>query len=183
MVSLEGVSTEDLRDALAEVEGKKPTQRLMAAINYLEEDDATMTEVAERYGYTAGWLSRWLDRLERLADEPFEEVVYDEPREGRPSELSDEEYEQFVKALHESPEKVGLDAPAWSVPLARHYLTEEFDVEYCERHVRRLMSEAGLSWKTARPEYYKSDERAQEAWQEGFKKSATTWTTTTRSSR
>jgi hypothetical protein len=29
------------------------------------------------------------------------------------------------------------------------------------------MSEAGLSWKTARPEFYKSDERAQEAWQEG----------------
>jgi len=57
----------------------------------------------------------------------------------------------------------------------------EFDVEYCERHVRRLMSEAGLSWKTARPQYYKSDERAQEAWQEGFKKSATTWTTNTQS--
>ena len=31
------------------------------------------------------------------------------------------------------------------------------------------MSEAGLSWKTARPEYYKSDKKAQEAWQEGLK--------------
>ena len=51
-----------------------------------------------------------------------------------------------------------------------YYLREEFDVEYCERHVRRLMSEAGPSWKTARPEYYKSDERAWEAWQEGLKK-------------
>lgn len=30
----------------------KPTQRVMAVINYLEEDDPTMTEVAERYGYT-----------------------------------------------------------------------------------------------------------------------------------
>jgi len=170
MASLDNVSTEDLRQVLAEVEGKKPTQRVMAVINYLEEDDAKLEEVAERYGYTAGWLSRWLDRLERLADEPFEEVVYDEHRSRRPSELSDQEYEQFVESLHEPPEEVGLDGPAWSVPLARHYLSEEFDVEYCERHVRRLMSEAGLSWKTARPEYYKSDERAQEAWQEGFKK-------------
>jgi transposase len=183
MTSLDAVTTEDLRDVLAEVEGKKPTQRLMAAINYLEEDDATMAEVAERYGYTDPWLSQWLHRLERLADEPFEQVVYDKPREGRPSELSEEEFDQFVETLHESPEKVGFDAPAWSVPLARHYLNEEFGVEYCERHVRRLMAEAGLSWKTARPEYYKSDERAQEAWQEGFKKSATTWTTTTRSSQ
>ena len=131
---------------------------------------ARAKHVPERYGYTAGWLSRWLDRLERLADEPFEEVVYDEHRSGRPSELSDEQHDKFVEALHESPEEVGLDAPAWSVPLARHYLAKEFDVEYCERHVRRLMSEAGLSWKTARPEFHKSDERAQEAWQEGFKK-------------
>ena len=181
MASLNDVSTDDLRRILAEVEGKKPTQRVMAAINYLEEDEATLEDVAERYGYTAGWLSRWLDRLERLANEPFEEVVYDEQRSGRPSELSDQQHDKFVEALHESPEEVGLDAPAWSVPLARHYLAEEFNVEYCERHVRRLMSEAGLSWKTARPEFHKSDERAQEAWQEGFKKSATTWTTSTRS--
>jgi transposase len=181
MAALNKVSIDDLRQVLAEVEGKKPTQRIMAAINYLEEDDATLEEVANRYGYTAGWLSRWLDRLERLADEPFEEVVYDDSREGRPSELSEEEYDDLVEVLHDSPEEVGLDAPAWSVPLARQYLTEEFDVEYSERHVRRLLSEAGLSWKTARPEFYKSDERAQEAWKEGFKKSATTWTTNTQS--
>ena len=170
MASLDSMSTDDLRQVLAEVEGKKPTQRVMAAINYLEEDEATLTDVAGRYGYTAGWLSRWLDRFERLADEPFEEVVYDEHRSGRPSELSDEQHERFVKVLHELPEEVGLDAPAWSVPLVRHYLSEEFDVEYCERHVRRLLSEAGLSWKTARPEFHKSDERAQEAWQKDFKK-------------
>jgi hypothetical protein len=70
------VSTDDLRRVLAEVEGKKPTQRAMAAINHLEKDEATLEDVAERYGYTAGWLSRWLDRLERLEEEPFEEVVY-----------------------------------------------------------------------------------------------------------
>jgi hypothetical protein len=82
-----------------EVEAKKPTQHLMAAINYVKEDDETMTEFAVRYGYTAGWLSRWLDRFERLADEPFEEVVYDKPRGGRPAELSDEAYDQFVEGM------------------------------------------------------------------------------------
>jgi AraC-like DNA-binding protein len=57
MSSGENVSAEDLRQVLAEVEGKKPTQRLMAAINYLEDDDLTQKEAAERYGYTGGWLS------------------------------------------------------------------------------------------------------------------------------
>jgi len=183
MVSLDEVSAEDLRDVLAEIEGKKPTQRVMAAINYLEEDDATMQEIAQRYGYTSGWLSRWLARLERLESEPFEAVVYDEERSGRPAELSDQEKQQFIDVVHDVPEAVGIDAPAWSVPLAQHYLKETFDVEYSDRHVRRLLREAGLSWKTARPEFYKSDERAKDAWQDGFKKSATSWATDTRSSQ
>ena len=93
-----------------------------------------MAEVAERYGYTGRWLSRWV-RLDRRADEPVEQVVYNDQREGRPTELSDEQHEQFVETLHDSPEEVGYDAPAWSVPLARHYLSEEFNVEHCERHV------------------------------------------------
>jgi len=181
MATLENISVEDLRQILAEVDDADATKRLMAAITYKEMDDLTQADAAALYGFSSSWASKWFNRLERLDDEPFEEVVYDKPREGRPSELSEAEYDQFVDALHDPPEEVGLDAPAWSVPLARHYLAEQFDVEYCERHVRRLMSEAGLSWKTARPEFHKSDERAQEAWQEGFKKSATTWTTNTRS--
>jgi transposase len=182
MTHLENVSTEDLHQVLAEVEGKDATQRVMAAINWKEEDGVQQKDIAQRYGYTQGWLSQWLTRLERLETEPFEDVVYDEPRSGRPSELSDQEHERFVDALHESPEEVGIDAPAWSVPLASKYLAEEFDVDYSDRHIRRLLTEAGLSHKTARPEYYKSDERAQEAWEEGFKKSRTIWTTSTRSS-
>ena len=181
MANLENVSTEDLRQILAEVDDGAAIQRLMAAITYKEIDDLTQEAAADLYGFSSSWASKWFTRLERLEEEPFEDVVYDEPRSGRPSELSEQEHERFVDILHEPPEEVGIDAPAWSVPLARHYLNEEFGVEYCDRHVRRLMSKAGLSWKTARPEYYKSDERAQEAWQGGFKKSATTWTTNTRS--
>ena len=181
MATLENVSVGDLRQILAEVDDADATKRLMAAITYKEMDDLTQAEAASLYGFSSSWASKWFNRLERLADEPFEEVVYDEPREGRPSELSEEAYDQFVEALHDSPEEAGLDAPAWSVPLARHYLSEEFGVEYCERHVRRLMSEAGLTWKRSRPEFYKSDESAQEAWPEGFKKSATTWTPNSRS--
>lgn len=36
----------------------------MAVINYLEEDDATIAEIAERYEYTDSLLSRWVDRLD-----------------------------------------------------------------------------------------------------------------------
>ena len=181
MAAGENLSVEHLRRILAEVEGKKPTQRLMAAINYLEEDDATQKDIAKRYGYSGGWMSQWLTRLERLETEPFENVVYDEPRPGRPAELSDVEYERFVDVLHESPNEAGIDAHAWTVPLAQHYLKEEFDVEYCDRHIRRLLTQAGLSRQTVQSEYVNGDERVRETPHESFEKGYSIWTTSTRS--
>jgi len=181
MANLENISADYLRQILAEVDDGDATKRLMAAIAFKEIDELTQEGAAEMYGFSSSWSSKWFQRLERLEEEPFEQVVYDEKRDGRDPELTEQQHEQFVEALNNPPEESGIDAPAWSVPLARQYLKDEFQVEYCERHVRRLMSEAGLSWKTARPEYYKSDERAQEAWQEGFKKSATIWTMSTQS--
>ena len=112
MANLENVSTEDLRQVLAEVDDGAAVQRLMAAITYKEIDDLSQKTAAELYGFSESWASKWFSRLERLETEPFEDVVYDEPRSGRPSELSEQEHERFVDALHESPEEVGIDAPA-----------------------------------------------------------------------
>lgn len=152
MPDSEAVSTDDLRVALDAVEGKKPTQRLMAAINYREEEGATMAEIAQRYGYTAGWLSRWLDRLDRLAEEPLEDVVYDDRRSGRPSALDPAERDRFVAAVQDGPRAAGFDAEAWTVSLVETYLDAAFDVEYSPRHVRRLLREAGLSPEPAPPD-------------------------------
>ena len=96
-MTLESVSTDHLRQVLAEVDDAAATERLMAAITYKEIDEVTQEDAAELYGYSEGWASKWFNRLERLADEPFEEVVYDEPRPGRPAELTEQEHEQFVE--------------------------------------------------------------------------------------
>lgn len=181
MGNLDEVSSERLREVLAEVDDAAVSQRLMAAITYKEIDEVTQKEVATMYGFSEGWASKWFNRLGRLADEPYEDVVYDKPRSGRPEKLSDEQREEFEAVLQHTPVEVGIDAPAWTVPLARTYLEEEFGVEYSNRHIRDLMKEAGLSWKTPRPKFEKADERAREAWQEGFKKSRTIWTTDTQS--
>lgn len=45
---------------------------------------------------------------------------------GRSHQFSVVAHEEFVEALHESPEMVSIDAPAWSVPLVSMYLTEAF---------------------------------------------------------
>lgn len=168
MGRLENISAEQLRGYLEKVEKKAETLRLVVGINY--KNGITQTELADWYGVSRTTIHNWLDRLERLDSEPFEAVIRDDQRSGRPSKLTESEREELFSVLQKSPSELGVDAPAWSPPLVRAYILEEFDVEYSLRHIRDLMNDAGIVWKTARPEYYEADERAQEAFKEGFKK-------------
>ena len=97
MTYLANIIADDLRQVLAEVEGKTPTQRVLAGISY--KDGVAQTTIAERYGVHRNTVRNWLERLERLADEPFEEVVYDAHRSGREAELTAEQQKQLEETL------------------------------------------------------------------------------------
>ena len=62
-MTLENVSTDHLRQVLAEVDDGEATERLMAAITYKEIDEVTQKDAAELYGYSEGWASKWFNRL------------------------------------------------------------------------------------------------------------------------
>ena len=142
MTHLKGVSADDLRQILAEVEGKWATQRVIVGLNY--KSGLTQRRLAEMYGVTEKTIYNWLCRLDRLVDEPVEEVVYDSARSGRPPKLTDTEHERLEEVLLQSPAEANYDAPAWTPVLAQRYIAEAFDVDYCIRQVRTLMTEAGL---------------------------------------
>jgi hypothetical protein len=72
---VKNVSVEDLHRVLAEVYEADAAKRIMAAITYEEIDDLTQIDAAGLDGFSISWVSKWFTRLERLADEPFEEVV------------------------------------------------------------------------------------------------------------
>lgn len=93
--------------------------------------------------------TNWLDRFE---ERDFEDALYDDERPGRPSKLSDDQFQQFAETLNQSPEKAGYDAAAWSSILVQQYLISEFDVAHSRRHVQRLMKEAERSFNKPKPE-------------------------------
>ncbi len=168
MAHLERVTADDLRSVLAAVEGKQATQRVMVGLTYKE--GISQAKLAEMYGVTEKTIYNWLCRLDRLADEPFEAVVYDDDRPGRPAKLSNDEREQFEQTLHHSPTAVGYDAPVWTAALAQEYIESTFGVDYCLRRVRALMSEAGLSYTTARQDHQNADGRGHDGFEEEFQK-------------
>jgi transposase len=100
--------------------------------------------------------------LNRFEERGFEAALYDDSRLGRPSELSDDQFDQFAAVLRNPPEEAGYDALAWSTALTQQYLIEAFDVAFSRQHVRRLMHKAGVSSARPRPEPVSADEAERE---------------------
>ena len=172
MNHLDEISVEELQDALDNVEGKKPTQRLLAAIAY--KNGVTQTELAKWYDVQRRTIYSWLKRLD--TDESLEQAVTDAHRSGRNRKLSEKEQQEFEKLVYESPEKVGIDAPAWTPALVQQYIDETYGVEYSIPSCRRLLKEAGLSFQKSRRKAAESEAEEQETFREELKKSGGRWT-------
>ena len=104
-------------------------------------------------------------------DEPLEQAVSDAHRSGRKRKLSEPQQEEFEQAVHEPPEEVGIDAPAWTPALVQEFLEDTYGVEYSYPSCRRLLKEAGLSYQKPRRSATESDEDDQEAFHDEIKKS------------
>lgn len=172
MNHLEEISLDELHEALERVEGKRPTQRLLAAIAY--KNGVTQTELAEWNNTGRRTIYSWLKRLD--TDEPITEAVTDDHRSGRNRKLSENQLEEFRESVHESPAEAGYDEPAWTTSLVQHHLKETYDVEYSIPSCRRLLKEAGLSYQKPRPSNAKAEPEDREEFDETIKKSAGRWT-------
>ena len=169
---LDEISVEELQDALDNVEGKKPTQRLLAAIAH--KNGVPQTELAEWYDVQRRTIYSWLKRLD--TDESLEQAVSDDKRTGRKRKLSEQQQEEFEETVHDPPEEVGIDAPAWTPALAQQFLEETYDVEYSIPSCRRLLKEAGLSYQKPRRKAAEADESERDEFYDEFKKSGGRWT-------
>jgi transposase len=147
MARLEHVSVEQLHDALDVVDGKRPVQRILAAIAY--KDGVTQATLADRHGVSQKTIYSWLQRFTpaSLEDTTIAQAATDADRPGRPRRLGEEERERLKRHLHDPPTEVGLDAPAWTPALLQAFLRDTFDVAYSRPSCRRLLKEAGLTYR------------------------------------
>jgi len=76
MDHLDEISVKELQDALENVGGNKPTQRLLAAIAY--KNGVTQTELAEWHDTGRRTIYSWLKRLD--TDKSLEQAVADGKR-------------------------------------------------------------------------------------------------------
>lgn len=153
MAKIEDVSVEDLQAALDRVDGKRETRRLMVAILYKR--GPSVPVIAEWFDMRERTIYDWLDRLE---ERPIMDAITDDHRPGRPPKLTGADRDAFERAVTRSPAESCYDQPAWSTSLAQQFLREELGVEYSQRHVQRLLTEAGLRPREPGPPSPLSDE-------------------------
>ena len=137
---LEDVSAADLRDALAEIDGSRPSTRLFAALAYRH--GVTQTELAGWFDVERKTVYNWLQRLAERPDD-LAEAARDDPRPGRPRKLTAEQRSALGSVLEESPAAVGYDAETWGASLLQRHVREAYDVEYSRPTCRRLLDELG----------------------------------------
>lgn len=136
---LDETSVDELHQLLDKVEGKKPTLRLVAAINY--KHGVSPTDIARWYGLSRSTVYNWLERLERLPEEPPEVVLADADRPGRPPKLSANQRAELRAALAESPREAGVDAGEWTPTVLQRLIKMDYGIEFSVRHARNLLQE------------------------------------------
>jgi len=169
---LDEISVGELQDALDNVDGKEPTQRLLAAIAY--KNGISQTELAEWYNVQRRTIYNWLKRLD--TDESLEQAVSGDKRTGRKRKLSEKRQEKFEQTVHKPPNEIGIDAPAWTPALVQDFLEETYGIEYSLPSCRRLLKEAGLCYQKPRQKATEDNEDEQAAFPDELKKRSGRWT-------
>jgi len=150
------------------VEGKKPPERLLAAIAY--KNGVDQAEPAERYDVQRRTMYNWLKRLD--TDESLEHAVVNAHHSRKRQKLSELHQQEFEETVHDPPEEIGTDAPASTPAIVQQFLDDTYDVEYSIPSCRQLLKEAGLSYQKSRRKAAEADEDDQEVFHDEFKKAA-----------
>lgn len=125
-----------LRNALEEVDAKKPTLRLVAAIAH--ENGVTQTELADWFGVERKTIHNWLSRFDGTSPE---NSARDAGRPGRPSKLAPKQRRRLNEALDADPGTFGYGGSEWTPRLVADHVREAFGVTYSISSCRRLLRE------------------------------------------
>lgn len=126
-------------------------------------------------GMSARQAALWLNESERTVQRwvnRFEEVglagLQDGERSGRPSRLSDAQWQRLNRDARRSPRDFGFTQTLWDGNLLAEHLRRRYQVELGVRQCQRLFGQMGFRLRKPRPIIAKADPAAQVA----FKKTA-----------
>lgn len=151
--------------------------KVRAHVLLLRRQKYTQKEIAAIVHITQGTVSNICQRFE---NEKWNSL-YDKPRDGRPSALSNTEKEK-LRALMQKEFIDGETRRGWQTKDVRIFIKQSFNINYTQRHISRIMHELGMSWKVPRPEHKNRDEKAVRTFKKTSRGRPSLWRPITQSS-
>lgn len=143
----------------AEADGAYRVAKRIHAI-LLNNEGRTSGDIAHLLDAPRSKVSQWLNDYERLG---FDGLLEGQ-RSGRPSELTAAQRQSLEDILDSGPQAYGFLSGVWSAPMIRRVLSEEVEVDYSVRHVRRLLHRLGFSVQRPKRVLARADPAAQNRW-------------------
>ena len=85
-------------------------------------------------------------------------------RSGRRPRLSEEDKQRLFDIVDSGPVAYGLQTGVWTSPIIADVIEEEFEVNYHPGHVRRILSNIGLSVQRPTKKLAAADPKKQNRW-------------------
>jgi transposase len=137
--------------------------RIRALILALE--GLTDQEIADRMGYSLGWVKKWISRYSKNGFAG----LYDQKRSGAPPFLTDIQIEQFYEMIIAGPDPDDILSRyriSDLIELAEKY----FGVTYSSSGMHALLKRMELSYVKPRPQHPKNDPAQMKDWEKKAKK-------------
>lgn len=145
--------TESARDGADRV-----SKRLHSVI--LNSEGRTSTEIAKVLHASREKVSEWL----KIYDHQGVDGLLEGRRTGRPSRLTDLQKILLCDIIDSGPIAYGLMTGIWTSKIISEIIEWEFDVQYHDGHVRKLLQDFGFSVQTPKRLLAAADKEKRDKW-------------------
>jgi transposase len=128
----------------------------------LSDQGKSPPQIADLFGYSAASVRQWLERY--LAQGV--QGLYDEPRSGRPPQVTSEVQETVVQMVQDDPQQEGYLATLWTIAMLVAALGHKLQVTLSPSALRGALHHLGLRWgrpRLAMPQKV-DPQKAQKQW-------------------
>ena len=142
-----------------------PHKEATAVNSLILEGKLSRLQIGQKFKVGVQTLCDWVNRYnaEGLSG------LYDRPRTGRPSKLTETQQQAVVGWVIEGTPD---GEPDWTLESLQLKIEKEFGVSFSLEGVRRLLIRHGLRYITSRPHHSKADFEAQKQFRDAFREAA-----------
>ena len=141
---LHSVSTRQLKKAFGAEKNLRARMRLHAAL--LRRKGRKVEEIADTLEKPKGTISKWLNKLQDGGLDAAMPIK----QPGRPRRLTLGQLKTLRTDMLKQPDELGYSSGFWSSRLIKEHVSKKFNTTFTPRHMTRLLSKIGFSFKKPR---------------------------------